>query len=372
MGGQWKGSTNGSALVVPVGKCAGKGVTSARPAPGGKPSVASRQANYPPAPARQPQYPPAGGGGMDNLTRSADDLYANILNLARPVAQLRQQFEKLVALREQIGSAGKGGKAQGSSGRIAPSPNAGKGQGKLSRPTPAAASTPATENAKMLVNSGCQRLIGRPLAKGDVEYSIEEVVGGFQGTVTLNCFEGAPSFIGEVGVTEKEASQLVAEQVWANYRDDFEAAAADSAGTSKKRKKAAGTVSTLTPTGSNADKNGKLLLNELAMKIVARTLTKGEVCYESAQVDEGWQSTVTLPFLPGEWAESAWTGEVGTDRRTAEHNAASVAAASLQEAPEFQENIHRPTAKERAEEKRNEAAALREAGVEEEVEGEPE
>merc|ERR1712232_100568 len=114
MGGQWKGSTNGSALVVPVGKCAGKGVTSARPAPGGKPSVASRQANYPPAPARQPQYPPAGGGGMDNLTRSADDLYANILNLARPVAQLRQQFEKLVALREQIGSAGKGGKAQGS------------------------------------------------------------------------------------------------------------------------------------------------------------------------------------------------------------------------------------------------------------------
>merc|ERR1712232_1003777 len=161
------------------------------------------------------------------------------------------------------------------------------------------------------------------------------------------------------------------------YRDDFEAAAADSGGASKKRKKAssastAWTASTLTPTSANADKTGKLLLNELAMKIVMRTLTKGEISYESAQVDEGWQSTVTLPFLPDEWAASEWTGEVGTDRRTAEHNAASVAAASLQEAPEFQENIHRPTAKERAEEKRNEAAALREAGVEEEVEAEPE
>merc|ERR1712032_375264 len=105
--------------------------------PGGKPStsVVSWQ-------------PPAYGGGksamgtMDNLTRSADELYANILNLTRPAGQLRQQFEKLLTLREQIGSAGKGGKMtpqvqpQGPSSRIAPSEKGGKG-GKVTRPTPA-------------------------------------------------------------------------------------------------------------------------------------------------------------------------------------------------------------------------------------------
>jgi len=54
-------------------------------------------------------------------------------------------------------------------------------------------------------------------------------------------------------------------------------------------------------------------------------MQKGEVLYETHQTPIGFQSTVRLPCLPGEWSELAWAGEVASQQKQAEQNAAKEA-----------------------------------------------
>merc|ERR1719343_1190017 len=69
----------------------------------------------------------------------------------------------------------------------------------------------------------------------------------------------------------------------------------------------------------------KTKLNSLCMKIAKRYLQKGETVYESNKVAGGFQATVKLIALPGEWAGRCWAGEVCSTKQKAEQSAASIA-----------------------------------------------
>merc|ERR1711971_709234 len=110
-----------------------------------------------------------------------------------------------------------------------------------------------------------------------------------------------------------------------HYADDVEALA--SAPKEKKRKtepkegeEGETGPSAFAGTGSSAP---KAELNVAISKILKRVLSKTDVVYESEKVEGvGFQATVKLPCLPGDWNSLSWTGEAYAKRTDAEHSAA--------------------------------------------------
>lgn len=100
-----------------------------------------------------------------------------------------------------------------------------------------------------------------------------------------------------------------------------------------------------------ASNSNKTTLNTMCMKIVRRPLTKGEIQFDTQEVEDGalrgFQTTISCASLPGEWAETFFTGEVCSAAKEAEENAASVAISELQSDPELEAASKIPNADQR-------------------------
>merc|ERR1712194_162608 len=144
-----------------------------------------------------------------------------------------------------------------------------------------------------------------------------------------NCLDGV-EFAGEVAGNQKDAEKNAARQAMANYAAEY----ASLAPAGKNKKKAADPLGALsssalgglgvglgvpgvvhTPAPSS---NGKVALNQGLMRILKKTLTKedvvfntvstalqngpgGNCIFNSGRAALGFQSTVSVPSLPGEW-----------------------------------------------------------------------
>eukprot|EP00913_Durusdinium_trenchii_P034401 g32182.t1 len=67
----------------------------------------------------------------------------------------------------------------------------------------------------------------------------------------------------------------------------------------------------------------------LVSKIRRVPMKKGDVAYEHHLVVGGYQATVQIRCLDGDWKDAAFVGEVCRDKNMAEHSAAAVAVAEL-------------------------------------------
>jgi len=86
---------------------------------------------------------------------------------------------------------------------------------------PSAATVVAT--SKMELNTHCSKIVRRVMEKTDVIYETEDVEGGFQSILRLNCLPGAWAnrvFVGEVQLKKAEAEQSVAGVALAAIRND--------------------------------------------------------------------------------------------------------------------------------------------------------
>merc|ERR1719215_1160706 len=84
---------------------------------------------------------------------------------------------------------------------------------------------------------------------------------------------------------------------------------------------------------SNPRLNNKVMLNTALMRLLKRPLTKDDVCKNTVQTSLGYQCTISLPGMPGEWAGMAWAGEVAATQKDAEEHAARYALAAIEGDP---------------------------------------
>jgi len=211
---------------------------------------------------------------------------------------------------------------------------------------------------KTTVNTFCQRYCRKPISKTDIVYTTQKIGAVYQSVVRLNCIEGL-EFAGEVASNAKDAEKNAASQALANYANEM--ATLPAAKNGKKRKASdatptmaavaaaaasingamAGPVKPLDPTQPNA----KMTLNSGLTRILKRTLTKEDVQCNTVSTALGFQCTLSLPAMPGEWGGYAWAGEVANKKKDAEENAARHAVAALRADAEMCLAMDTPPAK---------------------------
>jgi len=189
----------------------------------------------------------------------------------------------------------------------------------------------AAKDPKTAVNQFCQRYCNRPISKDDVVYNIEKYPKGYQATVKLNCIEGQ-EFAGELAASQKDAEKHASQQVLDFYA---EAIATMRKPPKKKKKRPAsqppgGDPAKVVKPGDpqpalDPSMSAKGHLNATVGKILRRVLEKDEVLYETQQVVGGYQSTVRMPGLEGEWGQQIWAGEVCGKKQDAEQSVAQLA-----------------------------------------------
>merc|ERR1712188_58012 len=84
-----------------------------------------------------------------------------------------------------------------------------------------------------------------------------------------------------------------------------------------------------TPTPSIAPSN-KNLLGDIVMKVTQSPLQTGSIVYDTVKVQNGYQCTVSMPVLGGEYLTTGFTGNVCAQNIEAENNAAEVAVEAVQ------------------------------------------
>jgi len=215
-----------------------------------------------------------------------------------------------------------------------------------------AMSAAAGLDPKTEVNQFCQRFCQRPVTKTDIVYVTSkfghQFGHQFQTIVKLNCVQGQ-EYAGNLCATPKEAEKSAAMQVLANYEAQIKAL--PPVNSKETRKKA---TPFLTPAelaakkarqaeeGDNPAITPKTELNSLCMRIAKRYLQKGETVYECRKVPGGYQATVKLSALPGDWKDRVWAGEVFTTKQKAEQSAAEIALAQIQGDSEMSEEAAKP------------------------------
>lgn len=212
----------------------------------------------------------------------------------------------------------------------------------------------AQKDTKTAVNEFCQRFCARPVAKEDIHYTTQSYPGGFQVTVKLNCIEGK-EFAGELAPSQKDAERSAGQQVLDFYAEQINTM--PKAG--KKRKPAGGAAGAapdkfprigegmgMAPSpgsmGGNPATSAKSELNSTCSKIMRRVMEKGDVLYETHNVEGGYQSTVTMPKLPNEWGAQVWAGEVCSKRQDAEQSVAAIALEAIKSDPELMSAFNAP------------------------------
>jgi hypothetical protein len=196
------------------------------------------------------------------------------------------------------------------------------------------------DDGKCALNQFCQLLVGRPIQKGDLVYSTQSFDEGYQGTVTVVCHEGQ-AYAGRVMTDKKAAEKSAAEMALSDLKarvPETQLAKSKKAAFKNKQQKQASKSDVVIadeklPPGAFTS---KVELNSLLGRIIKRPLSKGEQLYDSQQCDGGFQATVTLSCLPGEWQGKAWAGKVCESKQQAEFSAAEMALQTLKELPEFQ------------------------------------
>lgn len=191
-------------------------------------------------------------------------------------------------------------------------------------------------DAKTQLNQFCQRYCERPVTRKDILYSTTKFGNKqYQSIVRLNCMEGQ-EYAGELSETPKDAEKSAAQQA-------LKAVSVITSLTGNKetkKKKAPGdsgpSVKVKIPDDENPALTDKVRLNALCMRIAKRPLEKGETVYDTQQIGvgknpAGYQSTVSLPCLPEDWAAKLFAGEVCQNKQRAEQSAASVALKAMEE-----------------------------------------
>jgi len=214
------------------------------------------------------------------------------------------------------------------------------------------------KDAKTELCQFCQKCCKRPVTKQDIVYMVTRFGHQYQSIVKLNCFSGQ-EYAGHLCQSAKEAEKSAAEQALLANPNAAEVLATKTEPQKGRRKPM------LTPTelaekrakrleeGENAAITPKTKLNSLCMQIAKRYLQKGETCYESVKVSGGFQATVMLTCLPGEWGARRWAGEVLSSKQKAEQSAATIALAQLETDPELSEEAAKPKGKGRGKGKRD-------------------
>jgi dsRNA-specific ribonuclease len=201
---------------------------------------------------------------------------------------------------------------------------------------------------KTALNQFCQRYCKRPVTKEDIVYVVNRFGNQYQSIVKLNCFAGQ-EYAGHLGGTSKEAEKSAAEQALLAYAPTIEALGPKQdvpKGRKKlspeelaaKKERQAAEVGN----GENPAITPKTRLNSLCMKIAKRYLQKGETVYESMKVAGGFQSTVKLGALPGDWQHRCWAGEVCSTKQKAEQSAAAIALDQILRDEELAEEAAKP------------------------------
>ena len=191
-------------------------------------------------------------------------------------------------------------------------------------------------DAKTQLNQFCQRYCERPVTRKDILYSTTKFGNKqYQSIVRLNCMEGQ-EYAGELSETPKDAEKSAAQQA-------LKAVSVITSLTGNKetkKKKASGdsgaSVKVKIPDAENPALTDKVRLNALCMRIAKRPLEKGETVYDTQQIGvgknpAGYQSTVSLPCLPEDWAAKLFAGEVCQNKQRAEQSAASMALKAMEE-----------------------------------------
>jgi len=194
----------------------------------------------------------------------------------------------------------------------------------------------AAKDTKTAVNEFCQRFCHRPVTKEDIQYVVQKYPGGFQATVKLNCIEGK-EFAGELAPNQKEAEKSAGQQVLDFYAEQIN----NMPKLTGKKKKSSGSglgdpaakVARIGEPAVVGALSPKSELNSTCSKIMRCVMEKGHVVYEAYQVEGGFQATVTMPKLPGEWGQQVWAGEVNSKKQEAEQSAAAIALEALRSDP---------------------------------------
>lgn len=220
----------------------------------------------------------------------------------------------------------------------------------LGVPLPGGSLAPA--DAKTDLNQFCQRYCKRPVTKQDIVYVVNRFGPQYQSIVKLNCFSGQ-EYAGHLSISAKEAEKSAAHQALLAYASTIEALA-EKGDQPKNRRKI---QQQLTPQqlaekkakqaeeGENPAITPKTKLNSLCMKIAKRYLQKGETVYTCHKVAGGYQATVKLVALPGDWAGRCWAGEVCSTKQKAEQSAAGIALEQILADPELSAEAERPKGK---------------------------
>jgi len=187
---------------------------------------------------------------------------------------------------------------------------------------------------KTELNQLCQRTCQRPVTRSDVEYVTskfgQQFGHQFQSVVKLNCFQGQ-EYAGDLAPNPKEAERSAAQHALSAHAAQLK----PTAPISKER-------SDGTSDADNPAITPKTKLNSLCMRIAKRYLQKGETAYECRKVPGGYQATVRLSALPGDWKGRLWAGQVFTTKLKAEQSAAEIALKQISEDKELNEEAARP------------------------------
>jgi len=202
---------------------------------------------------------------------------------------------------------------------------------------------------KSMLNTFLQRYCQRPITKDDVIYTVQREDGMHQAILSLQCFEEAQEFAGELATTAKEAEHLAAAQALEAYATEVaqlfpggiangrkrpaSAVAPDSISPFTKGSYGGGKASGLfgtPPSGKSPflifpskgaspskgavgaqglaqvplpkvqpDTDPKSVLNQFLQKFCGRSVTKEDLIYETVQVGGGFQATLVIPCLDG-------------------------------------------------------------------------
>eukprot|EP00929_Paragymnodinium_shiwhaense_P041600 TRINITY_DN215_c1_g1_i1.p1 TRINITY_DN215_c1_g1~~TRINITY_DN215_c1_g1_i1.p1 ORF type:complete len:409 (-),score=147.18 TRINITY_DN215_c1_g1_i1:119-1345(-) len=214
-----------------------------------------------------------------------------------------------------------------------------------------------------------------------VKYNVNQVgPTEWQAIVELNLLEGQPEFAGEICGSVEDAERAAATQAMAEHGstlaelqesvnaqagqapDQADMSGGSSFGVGEKRQRdengweQGGAQESMqmqvaadqgdggqAPEGGDdegevapGERNEKVRLNTLLMRIIKKALVKGDTFYELAMTPEGtFQATVTCNCLPGEWQGAVWAGEVSPTKHGAEQAAAAMAISQIEVEPEL-------------------------------------
>lgn len=209
----------------------------------------------------------------------------------------------------------------------------------------------AIADAKTDLNQFCQKFCKRPVTKQDIVYVVNRFGNQFQAIVKLNCFQGQ-EYAGHLCTNAKEAEKSAAHQAILAHAATLDMLSKDDDKKSRRKvhqplnpQQLAEKRAKQAEDGENPAITPKTKLNSLCMKIAKRYLQKGETVYEALKVAGGFQATVKLTALPGDWADRCWAGEVCSTKQKAEQSAADIALQQILADEELLAEADRPKGK---------------------------